>query len=46
MDYPIKSQDEFATLHVGDKIKATLNVSPSGDDYNLSNIQTQSPGNK
>ena len=42
MDYPIQSKAEFNTLHVGDKIKATLNVSASGDDYNVSNIQKQS----
>ncbi len=46
MDYPIPSKADFTTLHVGDKIKATLNVSASGDDYNLSNIQKQSSGNR
>ena len=42
MDYPIQSKADFNTLHVGDKIKATLNVSASGDDYNISNIRQQS----
>ncbi len=46
MDYPIKSPAEFKTLHAGDKITATLNVTASGDDYNVSNIQKQNPGSK
>lgn len=46
MDFPIPSKADFNTLHVGDKIKATLNVSASGDDYNLSNIQKQTSGSK
>lgn len=46
MDYPIQSKSEFSTLHVGDKIKATLNVSGSGDDYYLSNVQKQGSGSK
>lgn len=46
MDYPIKSSAEFKTLHVDEKIKATLNVTASGDDYSLSNIQEQNSGNK
>ena len=41
MDYPIASKAEFQTLRVGDKIKATLNVSASGDEYNLTAIQKQ-----
>ena len=44
MDYPIKSKREFDTLHVGDKIEATVNVSASGVEYNLSGIQKQSSG--
>jgi len=46
MDYPVQSAAEFSSLRVGDKIKATLNVSASGDEYNVSNIQRQSPGSK
>jgi Cu/Ag efflux protein CusF len=46
MDYPVKSAAEFSSLHVGDKIKATLNVSASGAEYNVSNIQKQSSGSK
>lgn len=41
MEYPVSSPAEFKALHVGDKIKATLNVRGSGDDYSLSNIQKQ-----
>lgn len=41
MEYPVSSKTEFNKLHVGDKITATLNVSASGDDYNLSNVQKQ-----
>jgi len=43
MEYPIKSKSEFNTLHVGDKIEATVNVRGMGD-YDLSNIQKQPPG--
>ena len=43
MEYPIKSKSEFNTLHVGDKIEATVNVRGVGD-YDLSNIQKQPPG--
>lgn len=46
MDYPIKSAAEFNTLHVGDKIKGTLNVSAAGDEYYVSNIQKQNSGSK
>lgn len=42
MEYPVKSKEDFNRLHVGDKIKATINVSASGTDYNLSSIQKQS----
>jgi protein SCO1/2 len=41
MEYPIKSKSEFHSLQVGEKIKATLNVSASNDDYNLTDIQNQ-----
>lgn len=43
MDYPVKSKDEFKTLHVGDQIKATIDVSDAGV-YDLSKIQVQNPG--
>lgn len=39
MEYPIKSKAEFNTLHVGDRIKATVDMSDDG--YDLSNIQKQ-----
>lgn len=41
MDYPIASKAEFEKLQVGEKISATLNVSASGDEYNLTNIHKQ-----
>lgn len=40
MEYPIRSKSDFAKLHEGDKITATVDV--SGSDYSLSNIQVQS----
>ncbi len=40
MEYPVQSKAEFNSLHVGEKIQATLNVSASGDSY-LSDIQQQ-----
>lgn len=43
MDYPVKSKDEFKTLHVGDRIKATIDVSDAGV-YDLSNIHVQNAG--
>lgn len=46
MDYPVDSKAEFETLHVGDRITATLNVSASGDEYNISNIHKQPAGTK
>jgi hypothetical protein len=46
MDYPIKSKAEFDSLHVGEKIKATLNVSASNDEYNLTGIQNQDAAKK
>jgi protein SCO1 len=38
MDYPIASKTEFASLHPGDRIAATVNVSDDGS-YNLSQIK-------
>jgi Cu/Ag efflux protein CusF len=38
MDYPIKSPADFNALRVGEKIKATVNVSDSGD-YNLTDVR-------
>lgn len=43
MEYPIESKDEFRSLRVGDKITATVNVSASGDEYNLSEVRKQPP---
>jgi Cu/Ag efflux protein CusF len=43
MEYPVKSKSEFNTLHIGDKIQATVNVHGEGD-YDLSDIQKQAPG--
>lgn len=40
MEYPVKSKAEFGKLHVGDRIKATVNVSDEGG-YNLSGITVQ-----
>ena len=40
MEYPVKSKDEFQALHVGDQIKATINVNDAGG-YNLTNIHVQ-----
>ena len=45
MEYPVKSKADFDTLHVGDKIQATVNVGASGTgEYYLSKIQKQSAG--
>ena len=46
MDYPVKSKSDFDALHPGEKIQATLNVSASNDDYNLTGIREQNPGSK
>src|SRR3954454_18272192 len=43
MDYPVPSRNDFASLHVGDKIQATVNVYDSGD-YDLSSIQKATSG--
>jgi protein SCO1/2 len=40
MDYPVKSKADFNKLHVGDQIKATIDVAGDGR-YDLSNIQVQ-----
>jgi Cu/Ag efflux protein CusF len=40
MDYPVKSKDDFKKLHIGDQIKATVNVASDGR-YDLSGIQIQ-----
>ena len=42
MEYPVKSKADFNQLHVGDRIKATVNLSEEGS-YNLSGIQIQKP---
>ena len=39
MEFPVRSKEEFAQLHVGDKITATVNV--QGSDYNISDIHKQ-----
>ncbi|HZS57432.1 MAG TPA: copper-binding protein [Bryobacteraceae bacterium] len=41
MEYPVKSKTEFESLRAGEKIKATLNVSASNDEYTLTDIQNQ-----
>jgi Cu/Ag efflux protein CusF len=42
MEYPVKSKADFDMLHVGDTIKATVDVSgSSAGDYYLSGIQKQ-----
>lgn len=40
MDYPVKSKADFRKLHVGDQIKATVDVSADGR-YDLSGVQVQ-----
>jgi Cu/Ag efflux protein CusF len=45
MDYPIKSKAEFDSLHKGDQITATVDVSPDGI-YALSHIKTQPAAKK
>lgn len=41
MEYPIRNRAELEHLHVGEKIKATVNVSAAGDTYNVSGIEDQ-----
>jgi protein SCO1/2 len=43
MDYPIKSKAEFESLHPGDKISATLDVSEDAT-YAVSHIKIQGSG--
>ena len=43
MDYPIKSKADLDTLHPGEKITATLEVSDDGG-YSLSDIKVQGSG--
>lgn len=45
MEYPIASKAELATLHPGDRITATVNVSDDGT-YNLSQIKPQPAAQK
>lgn len=45
MEYPISSKDDFAKLHVGDKITATVDVRDDGL-YSLSHINTVSSTQK
>ena len=37
MEYPIRSKQDFAKLHPGDRITATVNV--RGTDYDLTDIR-------
>ena len=39
MEYPIKSKAEFNSLHVGDKISATVDARDDG--YDLSDVRKQ-----
>lgn len=43
MDYPVKSKADFKKLHIGDQIKATIDMASDGR-YDLSNIQVQNAG--
>ena len=43
MDYPIRLQSEFQSLHVGDKITATVDVD-ADEKYDLSNVKVQASG--
>lgn len=45
MEYPVKSKGDFNKLHIGDRIKATLDVAGDGQ-YDLSGIQVQSAGHR
>jgi Cu/Ag efflux protein CusF len=42
MEYPVRSAAELNSLHVGDRITATVNVLPEGPYY-LSDIKRQPP---
>ncbi len=43
MEYPVKSKEEFKTLHPGDQIRATVDVTEAGT-YDLSNIHVERAG--
>jgi len=43
MEYPVKSKEEFKSLHPGDRIRATVDVTEAGT-YDLSNIQLEKAG--
>jgi protein SCO1 len=45
MEYPIQSKTEFASLHPGDRITGTLDVSDDGG-YTLSHIKILSTAQK
>lgn len=45
MDYPIHSKNDFASLHPGDHITATLDVSDDGS-YTVSHIKILPPAPK
>lgn len=45
MEYPVPFKDDFAKLHVGDHVAATVNVRDDGL-YSLSNVQSRAPGRK
>ena len=45
MDYPIKSKTEFASLHPGDRITATVDVSDDGS-YVVTQIKQQPSAKK
>jgi hypothetical protein len=42
MEYPIRSPEEFKSLHAGDRIRATVNVREDSTYY-LSDIKSQKP---
>ncbi|MBV8069722.1 MAG: copper-binding protein [Acidobacteriaceae bacterium] len=42
MEYPVRSRPEFDSLHAGDRITATVNVTAEGGYY-LSDIKVQKP---
>ena len=43
MEYPVQSKQELSGLHVGDQIKATVDVK-SDANYSLSNIKLKQAG--
>jgi Cu/Ag efflux protein CusF len=45
MDYPIASKADFASLHPGDRITATIDMSDDGS-YSLSQIKPQPAASK